>query len=161
MNKPILYILCGVPGCGKTTWADAFITSREIDDIRYVSRDEIRFTILKDGEDYFAHEDEVFNKFVGTIYATLVDGFDVIADATHLNKKSRAKLLNAIDRRGKVDFNIIFVYFNVPYEICCTRNASREGREYVPEDTLRAMYDNFTVPSSVEDRRCIGVWEVK
>ena len=53
-----LYILCGPSGCGKTTWAEQFMSDDE--DVRYVSRDEIRFSLLKEGEDYFAHEREIF-----------------------------------------------------------------------------------------------------
>ena len=86
----ILYILCGPSACGKSTWRDAFIAEHSDQDIRYVSRDEIRFSMLEEGEDYFAHEKEVFKKFVSTLAQTLVDGFDVIADATHLNEFSRS-----------------------------------------------------------------------
>lgn len=162
MRKPILYMLCGIPASGKTTWANVFIASREIYniDIHYVSRDEIRFTILKDGEDYFAHEDEVFNKFVDTIYATLADGFDVIADATHLNKKSRTKLINAIDKCGEIEYNIIFVWFHASFIVCSDRNAKREGRARVPLETMYSMWHHFSIPSSKEDSRCIEVWEV-
>lgn len=157
--KPILYILCGCAGCGKTTWANAFIASREICniDIRYVSRDEIRFTMLKDGEDYFSHEEEVFNTYVERIKDCLNSHLDVIADATHITKGSRKKLLQALDRKLICNFNIIFVYFDTPYEVCCGRNASREGRARVPEDVMASMWRNFQKPSMTEDSRCIGL----
>lgn len=48
---PTLYILCGPSGCGKTTWARNFI--KEHRDIRYVSRDEIRFELVDPNESYF------------------------------------------------------------------------------------------------------------
>ena len=157
MNKPILYILCGVPGAGKTSWANSF---RQNINTCYVSRDDIRMSLLKEGEDYFSHEKEVFFTFVKTIATNLDEGYHVIADATHINAKSRAKLIHAVDMYV-TNYEIIFIYFNIDVELCLTRNAMRKGRACVPEDTLRAMYDNFTVPSSAEDRRCIGVWEVK
>ena len=160
--KPILYILCGPAGSGKSTWAKGFIASREIYniDIHYVSRDEIRLSMLKDGEDYFAHENEVFNKFADTIYSILTNGLDVIADATHLNPKSRAKLIRAIDMRGNIDYDIIFVSFNVPYEVCKERNVQRTGRARVPEANLEQMYNWYREPRATEDVRCVGVWEV-
>ena len=105
---PNLYILCGPSGCGKTTWCNAFMREN---DVRYVSRDEIRFSMLKDDEDYFAHEVDVFKEFTGTLAQTLVDGFDVIADATHLNARSRQRLTQAIDMYI-TDYNIIYVVFN-------------------------------------------------
>ena len=116
---PILYIMCGPSGCGKSTWAHNFIRENDplYSNIRDVSRDEIRFSMLKDGEDYFAHEKEVFKKFVGTICQTLIDGFDVIADATHLNEFSRRKLTQAIDMRY-MDYKIIYVVFNVSADTC-------------------------------------------
>ena len=159
-RKPILYVLCGIPGCGKSTWAEGFIREHAAEDIRYVSRDEIRFALLKEGEDYFAHEDEVFRKFAGTLYQTLVDGFDVVADATHLNRRSRNKLTRAIDNFGVVEYNIIYIYFNIPLEVCLERNAQRTGRAFVAEDTMRSMYNNMRAPERGEDPRCIGIWEV-
>ena len=73
---PILYILCGPSGCGKSTWAK---TDERMQHCAYVSRDEVRLSILKDEEEYFAHEKEVFAKFVNIIANYLIDGFDTIA----------------------------------------------------------------------------------
>lgn len=156
--RPILYILCGYAGCGKTTFSHRFIQNT---DIRYVSRDEIRFSIVKDGEDYFSHEKEVFQKFVGTICQTLTDGFDVIADATHLNKASRQKLIRAVDNNFGKLYDIIFVYFNTRFEVCCGRNEKREGRFRVPDTAMNTMRANFQKPSMLEDKRCIGLMLIK
>ena len=159
MLKPTLYILCGCAGCGKSSWAKQLFY-RTID-TKWVSRDDIRFELLKEEEDYFAHENEVFNKFVDKIYENLTDVYDVIADATHLNKKSRRKLINAIDNRGKVDYQIIFVYFDTPFEVCCGRNQLREGRKRVPDEIMKSMWDNFQKPSMMEDERCVGLMLMK
>ena len=56
---PKLYILCGPSGSGKTTWAN----TNDMQDVMYVSRDEVRMRYLKEGEDYFSHEKEVFKTF--------------------------------------------------------------------------------------------------
>lgn len=48
-----LYILCGPSGCGKSTWRNEFIKDYN-NRIHYVSRDEIRFSLVKEGEDYFS-----------------------------------------------------------------------------------------------------------
>lgn len=157
MEKPTLYILCGLPGSGKSTWAWNYTGAD--DDAYLVSRDDIRFSMLGNDEDYFAHEDKVFEKFVGTITQTLVYGSDVVADATHLNKKSRRKLINAIDRSFS-DYQIIFVWFNINVEECVIRNSKREGRAVVPTETIYSMWRNFTIPQESEDKRCIDIWEV-
>ena len=68
-----------------------------------------------------------------------------IIDATHLNTKSRMKLLKQIINKESV--HIIPVWFNTPLEVCLKRNAKREGRECVPEDTLINMYNARQHPS--------------
>ena len=158
---PILYIMCGPPGCGKSTWVHNFIHENDplYKNIRDVSRDEIRFSMLKDKEDYFSREKEVFKKFVGTICQTLVDGFDVVADATHLNEFSRRKLTQAIDMHT-TDYKIIYVVFNVSTDTCIARNANRTGRANVPENIIRNMCRDFRAPTKDEDERAIDIIEI-
>lgn len=156
---PILYILCGPSGCGKTTWAMNFIKKHEANDIRYVSRDEIRFELVDSNESYFSREKEVFRRFANTIRHTLIDGFDVIADATHLNEFSRRKLTQAIDMYFK-NYEIVYVSFNVNVDTCLEHNASREGRANVPETVIRNMCRDFRTPSIKEDERAKEVIEI-
>ena len=159
--KPILYILCGPSGCGKTTWACEFIKEkRETQEIRYVSRDEIRFEMLGEDEDYFAHEKEVFARFVLYLAETLKEGIDVIADATHIDEFSRRKLTQAIDMQGFTDYEIVYVVVSIGYEECIQRNASREGRARVPDTVISNMYRKFKFPSLEEDERATEVIEV-
>lgn len=136
---PRLYIMCGIPGSGKTYLANKYLKNN---DIRYVSRDEIRFSMVKEDEEYFSHEREVFKKFAGTIAQTLVDGFDVIADATHLNRISRDKLIRAIDQYT-TDYTIEYVVADAPLDLCMKRNASREGRARVPDVIMYRMAKSF------------------
>ena len=155
----VLYIMCGPSGCGKTTWARQFTQDHAAEDIRYVSRDEIRFSMLKDTEDYFAHEKEVFKKFVGTIRQTLIDGFDVIADATHLTEFARRKLTQAIDMTY-TDYAIIYVAFHTDVATCIAHNQQRSGRADVPETVIRNMCRDYRMPSKEEDERVIDIIEV-
>ena len=155
-----LYILCGPSGCGKSTWAEQFIKdNRETNDIRYVSRDNIRLEFLMDGEDYFSHEKAVFRRFVSYICQTLVDGFDCIADATHLNEFSRRKLTQAIDMHFQ-NYEIVYVVFNTNADTCVARNENRTGRRYVPENVIRNMCRDFRAPSTDEDERVVDIIEV-
>lgn len=151
--KPTLYILCGVPGCGKSFYAENF----RHDGVT-ISRDRIRFGLLNDGEDYFSKEDQVFNRFITMIHGNLKRGVPVMADATHLNAISRRKLIKGIDRCGFIEYNIVFIYFNTPFEVCCGRNNKRDGLKRVPQNVMDSMYQNFQKPSMTEDKRCIGLW---
>ena len=94
-------------GSGKTTWGR---THSSLCD-RYVSRDDIRFYLLKDGEDYFAHEDEVLKLFYERINEALEKGSDVFADATHLTAAARKKFLSNISAKYN-KLNIIV--FDIP-----------------------------------------------
>ena len=154
---PTLYILCGPSGCGKSTWAHNFM--KENDELRYVSRDEIRYSLLKEGEGYFAHEKEVFKKFANTIRQTLVDGFDVIADATHLTEFSRRKLTQAIDQYY-TDYQIIYVAFRADADICVLRNNQRSGHANIPDNIVRNMCRDYRAPVLDEDERVIQIIEV-
>ena len=136
---PRLFIMCGLPASGKSTFVQQFIKNN---DIRYVSRDEIRFSMIKKDEEYFSHEKEVFRKFAGTVAQTLIDGFDVIADATHLNRISRDKLIRAIDQYT-TEYTITYIVLETSLETCMKRNALREGRARVPDSVMKSMAENW------------------
>jgi len=154
---PILYIMCGPSGCGKTTWAKKKI--HEDEQICYVSRDNIRYSMVKEDEPYFKNEKKVFKEFIRAIANYIAAGQSVIADATHLNEFSRRKLTQALDMYTK-DYQIIYVVPNVSWELCKERNSKREGRERVPETVLSNMFRDFRYPSLNEDERAIEIMEV-
>ena len=67
-------------------------------------------------------------------------------DATHLNKKSREKVLK---RLAKVD-EIRAMVMTTPLEVALIRNAYRTGRERVPDDVVKSMYNSFELPTKEE-----------
>lgn len=147
-----LYVLCGIPGCGKTTWTRKKMnenTSSTDPKWVYVSRDEVRFSMIKEEDDYFSKEKQVFEEFVNRLCGNLSDAWtqNVIADATHLNEISRDKLINAIRRkRPNLPLRITMVYFDVPLEVCKFRNDKREGRAHVPDEVMNKMYAQLEFP---------------
>lgn len=132
-----LYLLVGLPGSGKTTWAKKRI--KENSNAFYVSRDEIRFSLLKENEDYFSKEEQVFKLFIQTIQQAMDKNLnydEIYIDATHLNERSRSKVLN---RLNTTEWEINFVNFITPIEICIERNSYRTGRSLVPIDSIKKM----------------------
>lgn len=148
-DRQFFALTIGIPGSGKSTYLKK--TKLEI-----ISRDAIRFAILDKyhTDDYFSHEDEVWEQFVNTIVEALNDGKSVVADATHLSKGSRRKLFNAVmprlKNREERRMIVLGLYFDVPLEVCLERNAQRTGRALVPEDQIRNMYVNLTPPDETE-----------
>jgi predicted kinase len=139
----ILYVLIGIPGSGKSTWAKR---KEEEVSAEWISRDKIRFGMLQEGDDYFAHENKVFAKYVDEIQLAIDSGAPyVIADATHITRGSRNKLLRNLDTTG---VEICYVYFATDVETAIERNNQRIGRALVPETAIREMAASLDLPTN-------------
>ena len=150
--KNNLYIMCGCPGSGKSTFAKKYIPNSIC-----VSRDDIRFSMVNENEEYFSREEEVFKEFVASINFGLKYDYNVVADATHLNSQSRAKLLNALNL-DKEKTEVHVVVMNTPLIECLRRNEKRKGtRSYVPIDVIKSMYNKFRKPNFNENNGLIDV----
>ena len=160
-----LTLMMGVPGSGKST---AVRTMVERDNnIIAISRDDIRFSFVLPNEEYFSKEDLVFDTFITKLAAHLSCGYDVIADATHINQGSRAKLINGVRRKydlveGEGSFNqeveceVCFV--NTPLDICLERNEKRAGtRGYVPPEVIKNMFSKLQKVKDCEE--IVGILE--
>ena len=91
-----VYVMVGVPGCGKSTW----IEHNRGPFSAVISRDEVRFDMIKPDDDYFKYETEVFNEYVKRINNHINNNYHInkiYCDATQINEKSRNKLLDRLD----------------------------------------------------------------
>lgn len=141
-----LYLLCGIPGSGKSTWAREFIKSH--DRCSYISRDAVRFSLQEDinSDNYFDKEKQVFKSFVESINESISSDEveNIIVDATHINFPSRNKLISNINNTDNVQ--IICVVFNCDLQKCLNRNDLREGVEKIPRSVIRRMHSQFKHP---------------
>lgn len=137
--KKNVWLLCGCPASGKSTFAKEQI---EQHGGVCISRDEVRFSLVSEDEPYFSKEKKVFNEFIKNIQIAIMENDNVYVDATHLNEISRNKVLDRL-RLNPCTVNIIPVNFFTPLELCLERNAKREGRAKVPEDVVKKMYESF------------------
>lgn len=144
-----IFVMSGMPGIGKSTWAKRFI---EISDknIKYVSRDEVRFELVSEEEYYFSKEKIVFANFIHRINEKIAAGYDVIIDATHLNKRSRAKLLrNLAFNRTETFLILVLMPFDV--NLALARNEQRAGtRSFVPKSSILRMARTIDKPTAAE-----------
>ena len=148
--RKTLYLMCGPAGTGKSTYVSKKIISED-KFCHHSSRDTIRFGLLKEGEHYFAREDEVFDLFCEDINETLhSDLYDcVFADATHLTAKSRQKTLDKLNLKN---IDIVPVFMEVPYAETLRRNSERTGRKFVPEKVITNMFQTYTIPTFGENK---------
>jgi predicted kinase len=146
MHDKTLWIMVGIPGSGKTWYAKNKLMKGC--DWEYISRDEVRFSMIKDDEEYFSHETAVFNAFIGKITFALLYGNDnIIADATHLDWGSRRKLLKALDKYISLkEVDVIPVVIEAKLEDILERNKFRSGRARVPEEVIRKMSASMNDP---------------
>lgn len=155
MKKTKLYLMCGIPGSGKST----YLKTRFIQPPVVVSRDEIRFKMVREDEEYFSHEKEVYNEFINQITQELKFFQEVFVDATHLNEASRTKLLRSLGGNLK-DVEVNIIWMKVPLEVALKQNENRKGtRAYVPETVIRRMASQMTIPTKEEGFEHIYVVE--
>lgn len=152
--KKHLYLVIGLPGSGKSTYLKEHFKDSQI-----VSRDDIRFEMMKESSKYFDNERKVFNEFVYRIQYYLDNtNKNVIADATHINEKSRNKLLNKLKLK---DVKIHILFINTPIEKCIKRNSLREEYKRVPEKVIYDFYNRLEYPTHNEKYSYVSIIEIR
>lgn len=147
MKQKRLFLLSGPAGCGKSTWAQKQVS---IHGGIWISRDAIRFQFVQEGEDYFSHEDEVFDKFISDIQGEINNPLatNIYVDATHLNKSARDRVLRRLNLTSLHEVNLVF--FNIDAETAIERNEPRTGQTHVPRSVIRRMALCHTMPGADE-----------
>jgi predicted kinase len=148
-----VFVMCGPAGSGKSTW---LIKQMKPKTDVCISRDNIRFMLLQEGEDYFAHENEVKEIFFDTIADDTSSSKweNIYIDATHLNPKARNQTLWNISKYCSV----IAVSFEVPAEVAIERNKKRSGLARVPDNVIWNMKSRYKIPSL--DEGFDEIWHV-
>lgn len=156
MQKTI-FLMCGPAGSGKSTWATRQIKVPHIQ--AWVSRDNIRFILVGENEDYFSKEDEVFECFIKSIQAAIDNSEtkEVYVDATHLNEKARNKVLDLLELDN---CRVIPVVVHPDLKTTLAQNEQREGRTFVPRSVIKRMDAQFQKPTFNEKHHYAEIWEV-
>lgn len=129
MNKPTLWIMCGLSGSGKSTIATQI--ANENPNTIIVSSDAIREELTGNENDQSKNED-VFKIFHKRIREYLIKEINVIADATNLTMKSRrAILMNTLGLK----VNKICCVIVKRFEQCKIDNSNR--LRVVPEGVIK------------------------
>jgi len=147
MKQKKVFLLSGPPASGKSSWVRERMTSND----EWISRDNVRFSIVREDEEYFSHEDEVFDTFINYINQTLEkpEVEYVFIDATHINYKSRHNTLSKVRMKNVEELNC--VCFTTPLAVCLERDRLREGRARVPDVAIHNMVKAFDMPTEKEN----------
>ena len=137
----VLYLLCGIQGSGKTTFArnkkaelKAEIVSTDIIRSKYAPID----------------EKEVFPRAYKETAEYLSKGINVIFDATNITVGSRSNARNKIRALFDIPFDTICVVVKANVEICKNRVAKRnnmKGELFLPVDVVDNYHSRFEEPT--------------
>lgn len=134
-----LYVFCGLPGCGKSTYANSLVEYGN--NVYIASSDNLREELYGDINDQL-HNAEVFQELYKRASYHLENGTDVIIDATNTTIKSRRNIFNS-----GIDFNkheAICVIFDTPFEECVRRDSLRARN--VGKEVIEKFYKSYQIP---------------
>ena len=137
MFRPKLILLCGIPGSGKTFYAEKIKDSYSY--IVHLSSDAIRKELYGD-ESIQGNPSEVFSLMQNRAIEFLNNGYDVIYDATNITRKDRASIIAKCPKVAHIECHIVWA----PIEICIERDASR--KRTVGKEVIDRMLKRFQAP---------------
>ena len=135
MTRPILILLCGIPGSGKTTYAEKIKNSYTY----HLSSDAIRKELYGD-ENIQGNPSDVFALMQDRAITLLNNGFDVIYDATNITRKDRANIIAKCPKVAQIECHIVWA----PIETCIERDAAR--KRTVGKEVIDRMLKRFQAP---------------
>lgn len=137
MNRTKLILLVGIPGSGKTTYAQKYI--KEHPNTVHFSSDAIRKELYGD-ERIQGDANQVFHCMGQSALKALNNGQNVVYDSTSMTRKDRASIISACPKFVRIEAHIIWQ----PIETCIERDATRERS--VGKDVIDKMLKRFQAP---------------
>ena len=146
IDNPTLYILIGVPGSGKSTYAEELYQKSERG-IALVSSDCIRKS-LYGNESCQDNPKKVFTLAHKIIVDQLEHGFDVIFDATNIYANNRKDLILKVCFEIRKPVRFVAIYFDTPIDECIKRQDYRNRK--VPQKVIEKMARQIDKPTFEE-----------
>ena len=145
-----LLVMIGLPGSGKSTWADHFVAQNP--GYRLVATDDVRAQIYGDAAvqgEWLVIWREVFQRLQDS-YRVIAQGkaAGVVYDATNVRRRHRREFTQAV--RGLGYQPLIGVWIDTPLVTCLARNAGRSRQ--VPPEVIEKMSRQLAAvpPAAVE-----------
>lgn len=131
----VVYMMCGLPGSGKSTFAKNLVNSGT-----YISSDDIREELFGDAS-VQKNGKLVFDVFYFRAKNCLKNGEDVILDATFIDKKSRKQMFEKLGN----DHKYIAYVIDCGVDYAKHNNSLRD--RVVPDEVIEKMNKRFVHPS--------------
>jgi len=148
MNRPTLILLVGIPGSGKTTYAEKYI--KEHPNTIHLSSDKIRAELWGD-EVTQGDNNEVFSLMQSRAIEALNNGQSVVYDATNITRKDRSYIISLCPKFVKIECHIVWA----PISYCIYRDEFMRDRT-VGKSVIDRMLKRFQAPYYDE-----GIDEIK
>lgn len=133
-NKPEFIMVVGLPGSGKSTFVKRY------KGYKVHSSDDIREELSGDINNQDINS-LVFKTLHNRVKEDLLNGQNVIYDATNVNRKRRKAFLQELNN---IPCWKQCVLIATPFEVCLERNNQRDRK--VPYNVIERMYKNFDIP---------------
>jgi predicted kinase len=148
-SKGVVVLAIGLPGSGKSSWFKRH-------SITPLSSDLLRALLFDDPTEQ-RFQDLIFSNLRSMLKARLIARRPMnYVDATNLSPHERNGWIKLAKDYG---YEVQAVFFDVPVEVCLTRNQKRERK--VPEDAMRRMAGKLKPPTFEEGFSKITVVKVK
>lgn len=153
-SEPSVLILCGPPGCGKSTVKTNLLSELNINEYINIDPDEIRTILMSQGVTF--PDDKTmsaitnnFNKRISDF--SLEQGYNILFDTTGQNFRAVSDLIYQSGQRGyKTYFTVIYASLNTCRRRVQGRNdylkSSSSGRIELPLSVASQIYSGFIQP---------------
>lgn len=150
-TKPIAYILCGVPGSGKSTWIKDFARGSGFwPKAAIISTDGHIENYAKLCDQTYS---EVFDEYIKAATSHMIEDFNITKankenlfwDQTNVSVKTRAKKLQMLNGYRK-----IAVVFKTPSAEELQRRLDSRPGKHIPKHVMKSMIDTFVIPTVEE-----------
>ena len=134
---PKLYIMVGVPGSGKSTYAEDILSKSAT----IFSSDKLRGELLGD-ENRQDNKDLIFSTLYDRARTCILRGGSAVIDATNVTKSDRLRVLRHFaDIEGLEKIAVVVL---ATLDECISRNAMRERK--VPDKVIADFYNKLEKP---------------
>lgn len=135
-----VYVMCGVSGSGKSTYAQKIL--KDMPHTKLISTDAIRKELWGDENDQ-RRPDVVFKVAYERIERELRRNYDVVFDATNLKVKDRIKLIEFV-KGLEIEAEFYCIVMSTSLEECIEAQELRERK--VPRAVIEKQYKSMQYP---------------